>query len=136
MANLIKYSIILLIVTWSAGSSQPDIKILHSDEQSLTMEWNLTDFTVEEFNYQEDTYQRVSFYNNRRNSEPGQPDIPVLRFTIGVPPGGNALVQILDSEKEQIPDINLAPVFYPLRDANNINITQNYRLTYFIYFRF
>ncbi len=124
MVYLIKYSIIILLLSWSAGSAQPDIKILHSDAQSLTVEWNLTDFIVEEVKSQEDTYQRVSFYNNHRSSEPGQPDIPVLRFTIGVPPGGNALVQILDSEKEQIPDINFVPVFYQLKDANNINITQ------------
>ena len=121
MTRLLKSILLPLLALSVSLQAQPDIKILKSDQQTLVLEWNLTEFEKSEISSAAEVFQQLSFYESKNGFPEGYPDIPQKIITIGIPSGGGAQVKMLSNESETLSDINLAPVFTPYKSKNGID---------------
>ena len=126
MTRLLKKILFPLLALSVSLQAQPDLKILKSDQQTLILEWKLTDFIKKDVNSGSEVFQQIAFYESSNSFKEGFPDIPQKVITIGIPSGSGVQVQMLYNETETLADINLAPVFTPHKDKSGID---SYRIT-------
>ncbi len=126
MARLFKRILFPLLALTISLQAQPDIKILKSDQQTLILEWKLTDFAKTDISSATEQLQQIAFFDGSNGFSEGYPDIPQKVITIGIPSGGSAQVQMLYNETETLTDVSLAPVFTPHKDKSGID---SYRIT-------
>ncbi len=111
MFRFARFIFIILISGSFALSAAPDLRIIQSDAKGIIVEWTLRSFTQESFSDEAgQTFQHFSFLNARHPFKAGQPDIPQRIFTIGLPDGGSAGIQILSQSTKILRNIYFAPV--------------------------
>ncbi len=84
-------------------------KIQKSDTKELIIEITIPEFSTEESTYQETDFQTITIPGYSQTNEPGEPQLPVKGFLVGIPPGSNFNFTILDSEYKTLPRYNVCP---------------------------
>jgi hypothetical protein len=94
------------------------IKIQKSDAKELIIEFSLPEFFVEKSTHQGSDFQTINIPGYSQINDPGKPQLPVKGFLVGIPPGSNFKLTILDYEFEILHRYNICP-------APEINIKQD-----------
>lgn len=85
------------------------IKIQKSESKELIVEFAIPEFKVEKSTYQGIDFQSITIPGYNQTIEPGKPQLPVKGFLVGIPPGSNYSLTILDSEYKILPRYNIRP---------------------------
>jgi hypothetical protein len=88
---------------------------VRSTPESLVLEFDLPEVTLEPVSGQDGEYVRVRASGLEPGAVPGAPQLPQTGTLIGLPPAGQATVQVLEAEEERVPlSIPVYPVPVPV----------------------
>ncbi|MDZ7722029.1 MAG: C25 family cysteine peptidase [candidate division KSB1 bacterium] len=118
MINVLKYSVFVFMVysgllsalyANSALQRTPSINILSSDENALTIEFTLPDFTVQETRRHSEYNQIIQVPGFSQTADPRAPQLPVTAVTFGIPHDAQPTLRILDKQTGYIPEAFITP---------------------------
>lgn len=97
------------LVSGQAGKSykyKPDgglqISNIVSDNQSITINYSLSELNVESISNDEGSFYRVSIPGHTPSTDPGKPELPVLNRLIIVPEGSTCSIRITNIKSSKI----------------------------------
>ncbi len=89
--------------------SENDVKVLHSDGQSVVLELKVSDYHIETIKHEGQTYQRFLISNMAQSARPGEPQVPTCGTMVGIPSVEGVSVQIIDASYDTLHDYRLYP---------------------------
>ncbi len=110
MRSLLTFLFILFtpLLPLTAVSAE-NVRVLSATAQQVTLEfqpqWNEHSFEANGIRY-----QKLSFDGAEITGDIGEPQIPVRTAVVGVPPTGEAIATILETESETLENVRLAPL--------------------------
>ena len=79
------------------------MRLVRSTPESLVLEFHLPEVTLEQVPGPDGEYVRVRARGLEPGAVPGAPQLPQAGTLIGLPPAGQATVQVLEAEEERVP---------------------------------
>ena len=79
---------------------QPGARMLQSDPNTLTVEWTLPPFSLEQVVLEGKSYSRIVVEGMDETAEPGRPRLPAGATWLALPPSGQVEVEVLEQEGE------------------------------------
>ncbi|MBC8263975.1 MAG: hypothetical protein H8E47_07610 [Anaerolineales bacterium] len=86
----------------AAGASWPDLRLLTSSEQGIVLELRLPAWEVSTQKGNGVLFDEISVPGFSYTSDPGTPRLPVKFVTLGIPPGVEPQVQVLEADGPRI----------------------------------
>jgi hypothetical protein len=106
---LMALCLIFGMVNLGAAPPEPqNLRLLHSDEQSVVLEFTAADLHTEGVEHEGVTYHMVTIPGLAWTTEVGSPQVPLKGVLLGTP-GGNARVEVLESDYQTLSGYNLHP---------------------------
>jgi len=106
---LMALCIICGLVNFGAAPPEPqNLRLWHSDDRSLVLEFSVADLHSETVVHEGVTYHLVTLPGLAWTTEVGSPQVPMKGVLLGAP-GGNARVEVLESDYETLWGYNLYP---------------------------
>jgi hypothetical protein len=84
-------------------------EIQKSDTKELIIEISIPEFTVEKSTHQGIDFLTINIPGYSQIGDPGKPQLPIKGFLVGIPPGSNFKLTILDYECEILQRCNIRP---------------------------
>ena len=82
------------------AAGEGGLHILTSDAEGLVLEFRTGNLSFGTREVEGETYQTVEIEDLGRIGEPGAPDLPVRSFLVGLPPGADPAVEVMETESE------------------------------------
>ena len=97
-------SVLIIIPSISNNTLSQDYKVIQSDEEHILLEFNFDGvFDISDFTIQGIKFSKITDLNYPLQS-PGDPFLPTRFYDIGIPQNSNAILSIIDIEREVIKD--------------------------------
>ncbi len=97
-------SVIIFILSISNNTLSQDYKVIQSDEEHILLEFNFDGvFEISDFTIQGIKFTKITDLNYPLQN-PGDPFLPTRFYDIGIPQNSNAILSIIDVEREVIKD--------------------------------
>ncbi|MBR4392065.1 MAG: T9SS type A sorting domain-containing protein [Bacteroidales bacterium] len=102
----------ILIITSSLSQAcfgQDHFTILESDNNHVSLHFDLGDFSIDTILYNGEIMHTVTTKGIMVPNEFGQPDLPTFNRFVAIPQGANAVVEVKMSRDELMSGVNIAP---------------------------
>jgi hypothetical protein len=97
-------SVLIFILSVSHNTLSQDYKVLQSDDEHILLEFNFNGvFDISDFTIQGIKFTKITDLNYPLQN-PGDPFLPTRFYDIGIPQNSNAILSIIDIEREVIKD--------------------------------
>ncbi|MBN1559119.1 type IX secretion system sortase PorU [candidate division KSB1 bacterium] len=111
MRKALLYTFVLLgFLAPAFAYANQGIRVISSTAAQMIIEFEPMNWRIRDVKSGSHLYHEFSFDGAVMHAEPGAPQIPVKAVLIAVPEGGDARVQVIDSEFETHENIDLAPL--------------------------
>jgi hypothetical protein len=107
------------------SSKLPDVEILKSDLDSITVEVNIHGVQLEQKRVGEEKFQVLTIPGYGFTTEVGKAQLPVMRTFLAIPPSSEVELKILDANYSVLQGYNIYPVQEPLPESLKHNFTIN-----------
>lgn len=108
-------TLIILLLSWPGQSlaQEPYQPFIISDQNGLTLTWSPPAYTLNTIQIEGSEYSQLELPFTSLSGQPGYPQLPVYTGLIGLPPGSDAELQVLELKQETV-SLPHPPVPVPL----------------------
>lgn len=95
---------------WASAIGGDEVHLLRSDAQGIVLDLEVPMYTVETLEIEGQIYQRISIEGYGFGGAPGEPELPQRGLLLGIPPGAQAHLKVLETESTLTKGLRIPPV--------------------------